>query len=86
VLLLHVLAAATDSPTNWLQFVRDGGVIGLLIVIVIGNLRQWWVPNWVYQDAVRDRDEWKQLALSGTAIAEKSANALEHVSRKAARR
>lgn len=36
-------------------------VVFLLVLIVIGALREWWVPGWVYRKAVKDGDEYKAL-------------------------
>lgn len=36
-------------------------VVVLLMIIVIGAVREWWVPGWVYRNAVKDRDEYKAL-------------------------
>jgi hypothetical protein len=55
-----------------LSVVSDGGVIGLLLVVLVGGARAWWVWGWVYRASVRDRDMWRRLALSGTNLAERT--------------
>lgn len=50
----------------------DAGIIGLLIYVLLGGARKWWVWGWTYEEAIRDRDEWKDLALSGTDLAERA--------------
>jgi hypothetical protein len=55
--------------------VTDGGVIALLILILVGGHRRWWVWGWLHKETVADRDEWKQLALRGTGLAETATSA-----------
>ena len=50
----------------------DAGVVGVLVFIIVGGYRQWFVWGWAYRDKTREADEWKRLALSGTALAEKA--------------
>lgn len=46
-----------------------------LLVAVIGVLRRWWVPGWLYRDVVRDRDEWKAIAMRSAHLAERAIEA-----------
>lgn len=55
-----------------IQTVKAAGVSGLLIFALIGGFRQWWVFGWVHKGVVQERDEWKALALHGTALSERS--------------
>lgn len=55
-----------------IQWVRDGGIIALLIVIIYGGIKQWWVYGWMYRSQQAELEEWKRLALSGTLLAEKA--------------
>lgn len=52
------------------RVVSDLGLVGLLLVILFGGIKQWWVFGWTYDQARRERDEWKTMALSGTTLAE----------------
>lgn len=63
------------------KYVNDGGVIGLMIVILAGGFRRWWVWGWAYKDMEiakakmeQERDDWRQLALHGTSLAEQTVN------------
>jgi hypothetical protein len=55
---------------NLLNLASRGGVIGLLLAIIIGGIRKWWVFGWQYDALIKDRDEWKKLALNGASTAE----------------
>lgn len=60
------------NAADILQTVRDAGVTGLLVFALIGGFRQWWVFGWHHREIVKEREEWKQLALYGTHLSEKS--------------
>jgi hypothetical protein len=58
-------------------------VVAVLLVLIWGGLRRWWVFGWVYRDQVerdkvayaekaREAEEWKQLALRGTDLLERN--------------
>jgi hypothetical protein len=55
-----------------LKTVGDAGVLGLLILILYGLTKKWWVVGWAYEEVRKERDEWKELALSGTRAAERA--------------
>lgn len=54
-----------------LSTVRDAGVIGLLVIIIVGGHRKWWVWGYLYDQVLKERDEWKTLALRGTELADR---------------
>ena len=47
-------------------------IIGMLLSVLWGGARGIWVWGWQYREAVRDRDEWKGLALRGTQMAQRA--------------
>ena len=55
--------------------ITQGGVVGLLVLIVVGGWRRWYVWRWAWEELQRDRDEWKALALRGTGLAEAATHA-----------
>ncbi len=57
-----------------LNIINNFGVVGLLVLILAGGMRRWWVWGWTYDDIVAERDTWKDLALSGTSLAERAVN------------
>jgi hypothetical protein len=48
------------------------GTVGLLIVIIYGGMKGWYVWRREYDSIVRDRDFWRRIAVQGIAAAEKS--------------
>lgn len=55
-----------------LDVLETGGLLGLLTLIIIGGAKEWWVYGRHYRDCLADRDEWKQMALAGTELADKA--------------
>lgn len=58
-----------DTVQRWANTI---GVVTLLVLTLIGGYKQWWVFGWLYKDLVKDRDDWKALALKGTNLAERA--------------
>lgn len=63
------------------DYINTGGVIGLFTLILVGGFRRWWVWGWAYKDmeaakarVEQERDDWRQLALHGTSLAEQTVN------------
>lgn len=53
-----------DSVTvDPFQAVQTGGMVALLLLILIGGNRGWWVFGWQYRAKDKEGEEWKELAL-----------------------
>ncbi len=68
-----------NDPTQLLTMINTGSVVTLLIVILWGGMRRWWVFGFVYDEAlklkdqqietlVKERDRWQRLALEQLGI------------------
>lgn len=55
-----------------LDWVRDAGTIGLLIVIILGGAKQWWVFGYQYLAMQADRDYYRTIAFRLLNVAERS--------------
>lgn len=42
----------------------------LVLLILYGGRARWWVFGWYAAEVVKERDEWKEVALRGTKVAE----------------
>lgn len=71
---------ATDSMT-FLDYVSRAGVVVILIIILYGGWKKWWVFGWQYRECVDEKNEWKQAALRSTHIGEAVVAATEHLVR-----
>ena len=52
-------------------------LVAVLVLALFTGSRGAWVWGWVYAQMVRDRDDWKAMALSGTIIADRTVSTLE---------
>jgi len=60
-----------------LTALSDLGIVAILILILIAGARGWWVFGWHYEEVARERDAWREIALSTTNLAEKAIERLE---------
>lgn len=78
--MLHLLLADGGlTIQEALKYISQAGVLGLLTVIIFGGYKKWWVFGWIYKDAEartakaeQERDDWRDLALHGTSLAEQT--------------
>ena len=70
-------AGDTTTITDVISLVPDLGVAALLLVIIYGGFKKWWVFAWTYQDLLdrheklrQDRDKWQDIALHSTNLVE----------------
>lgn len=59
------------------NLVQVGGVPGLLFLAIVGVFRGWWVPKHVHDDVIKDRDEWKAIALQNMHVASTAVDELK---------
>lgn len=75
-----------DDTTTLIDIVSKGGVIGLLTLIVIGFYKEWIVTGPSHRRDIakceREADEWKQLALAGTELAERHLDVVARIAAK----
>lgn len=65
---------AQTEVASWLDLLDKGGTVAILVLIIFGGAKGWYVPGWIYKRQEKELDEMKQLARSGTDLAEKSTN------------
>lgn len=56
------------------DFISKGGVAALMILILVGGSKEWWVYGVTYREMKQDRDDWRDMALAGTQLAESAVN------------
>lgn len=83
LMTLHfVLASAADTGLTIqtvLKYVSQAGTLGMLVIILFGGYKKWWVFGWIYRESEKrteklekERDDWRDLALHGTNLAEQT--------------
>lgn len=55
------------------------GTLVLALTIIVTGWKRMWVFGWHYTEEVEEKLEWKEIAMRGTNIAEKSAATAEKV-------
>jgi hypothetical protein len=48
----------------------DLGIAGLILAAIILGWRRYWVFGWKYEEVVRERDAWREIALRSLGVAE----------------
>lgn len=66
------------EPNAIIELLQNVGVLGLLVFILVGGSKGWWVYGAIHEDVKRDRDDWKHMALEGTNLAEKAVTQATH--------
>jgi hypothetical protein len=57
-------------PAELLEWINAGGVVGLLVAVVAGALRGWWVPGKTHERVIHERDRLLELAIASTVTTE----------------
>lgn len=55
-----------------LQLADKAGTIVILLLVLLGAVKGWWITGREHQEALKREEEWKQLALTGTKLAERA--------------
>lgn len=71
---------------GFINWVKSLGPFGMVVLILVGFYLRWWYFGWQYEDLKRDRDEWKLLAQTGTAMAERATSTATEVTKRRAPR
>lgn len=55
------------------RFIDAGPITGVLsIVILIGAVREWWVWGFIFRREVKEKEYWREKALTNLGLAEES--------------
>jgi hypothetical protein len=57
--------------------IQRGGLPFVLFLLLVTGYRQMWVWGYLYRAERREKEEWKELALSGTSLARHAARTAE---------
>ena len=60
-----------------LPLLNSAGTLGLLVLIVYGGSRGWWVYGRTYEEMKSQRDDYKLLATQGIASIQKVVDIIE---------
>lgn len=68
--------------TDLIKLIQDGGVPTLLILILIGGAREWWVWGHQYRIIVKERNDWMHLALRNSELGKEAVSVLNGLGEK----
>jgi hypothetical protein len=68
-----------EATSAVLKFLREAGLLGVLILILFGGWKRWWVFGWQHDRVIeryerelvirqQERDEWKRMAMAQAAV------------------
>lgn len=76
-----------------LSLSRDITVTFALVVALVGTVRRWWLPYWVYQQALdslsemrKERDDYKRELFDSLGLADRATRVAEHTTERVSRR
>jgi len=63
-----------DAATinQWVQLLNAAGVLAVLLIVLYGGLRQWWVYGWLYRQTREDLRECKELLYTSQGLADRA--------------
>jgi hypothetical protein len=74
------------NPAEIVDLIRDGGALLLLVVAILGGIRGWYVWKREFDDersdklaAIKERDEWKALAIELMRATDRATSLAERV-------
>ena len=66
-----------DETGALLDILTRGGLLAGTIIIILSGFKEVWVWGRQYREMRRERDTWREIALSTTNLAEKAVSALK---------
>lgn len=73
-----MFVADTFSPTSIFDYIQSGGIIAVLVFVIIGGAKRWWVFGWQYKELLErcekvqtSNEVWMNLALRGVNVTER---------------
>ena len=77
LVIVMFLAAAGDSPTDFISLISDASGPALMAVIIVGALKRWWISGSEYRRVLAERDRFLELALRSQNTADKALSVAE---------
>jgi len=73
------LSAASDEVSTYYKYADKLTTVVILVFVVVGAYRGWWVPGPHYKRILNERDKLLDLALASQEVGHKALNAVEKV-------
>jgi len=62
------------DPLSLYGLIQTGGVVGVLLIIIVGFVKRWWVLGWQYKAIEESNAKWMELALRSTNLSQSIAD------------
>lgn len=60
------------SLKDVLQLIPSAGITGVLVLIIYGGYKRWWVWGWQLEECRKEAEAWRELALRNSNLADRS--------------
>lgn len=64
-----------NELSSIVDLIAKGGFPSVMVIIMYGGHKKWWVFGWQFHAMQADRDMWRETALKGMQIANKAVDA-----------
>lgn len=60
-----------DELSGWFEVAESVTTRGFMLAAIVGFIRGWWVPGYLYRRAIKTGDRWHEIALRMTKLGER---------------
>ena len=61
-----------EELAKWVPVLNSMGVLVILVLVLYGGLKKWWVYGWLYEQTRADLREAKELLYSSQGLADRA--------------
>lgn len=61
-----------EEVKNWVPLLNSASVLVLLVLVLYGGLKKWWVYGWLYEQTRNDLREAKDLLYTSQGLADRA--------------
>ena len=76
--MLNLLDATTNTTPDW-TWITQGGAIGVLSAVVVGLLRGWLVPGWVFKQVRDDLEDAREKLERSDEVTQRALEAAQRL-------
>lgn len=66
--------AQNAQPIDIINFLQQGGMLGLLVAVILLGSKRMWVFGWQYRQLWDEKEEWRKQAQGNLRLSDKSAD------------
>lgn len=81
-LLATIMFFSSDPSADWVKLLSSASGPTVMAVIIIGAIKEWWIPGKTHRRTVAERDALLKLALDGQEIGTRALDAASVIASK----